>query len=148
MKHFCDSNFLVALVTRRHFHHEEALAWWNALTPDDSIAICRASQLAFLRLITTQAIMQTEKRTNLAAQVVLENLLQHPMCEFLAGEPPDLEARWLEFSSVNSSSPKLWMDAYLAAFALGYRMRFVTFDKGFERYRKHGLDLLVLKKKK
>ena len=40
------------------------------------------------------------------------------------------------------SSPKLWMDAYLAAFAELSGMRFVTFDKAFRQFPK--LDLLLL----
>ena len=42
----------------------------------------------------------------------------------------------------DTASPKLWMDAYLAAFALtgGYRM--VTTDTAFRQFQ--GLDVLVL----
>ncbi|MCP5550400.1 MAG: hypothetical protein H7A53_05870 [Akkermansiaceae bacterium] len=52
---------------------------------------------------------------------------------------------WLQLAEHDSPAPKLWMDAWLAAFAIRGRMRLVTFDEGFERYRSEGLDLLVLK---
>ena len=40
------------------------------------------------------------------------------------------------------ASPKLWMDAYLAAFALAGRNQKVTTDAAFRQFQ--GLDLLVL----
>jgi len=36
------------------------------------------------------------------------------------------------------------MDAYLVAFAMCAQMRLVTFDRGFDRWRADGLDLLLL----
>ena len=44
-----------------------------------------------------------------------------------------------------TAKAKILIDAYLAAFAIGLSLRFVTFDKGFDRYKKSGLDLLLLK---
>jgi predicted nucleic acid-binding protein len=41
-----------------------------------------------------------------------------------------------------TASPKLWMDAYIAAFALAGRYRMVTTDAAFRQFR--GLNLLVL----
>jgi predicted nucleic acid-binding protein len=41
-----------------------------------------------------------------------------------------------------TASPKLWMDAYLAAFALAGRYAMVTTDAAFRQFR--GLDLLIL----
>ena len=59
-----------------------------------------------------------------------------------AEEPNGLETQWLALSTRDTASPKLWMDAYLAAFALtgGYRM--VTNDSGYSQFQ--GLNLLVL----
>jgi predicted nucleic acid-binding protein len=39
-------------------------------------------------------------------------------------------------------SPKLWMDAYLAAFALQSGHRLVTTDRDFRQFK--GLDLFLL----
>jgi predicted nucleic acid-binding protein len=36
------------------------------------------------------------------------------------------------------------MDFYLAAFARGHSLKLVTFDKGFQAFRRIGLDVLVL----
>jgi predicted nucleic acid-binding protein len=58
------------------------------------------------------------------------------------GEPVGLEARWKRLCSGQRASPKLWMDAYLAAFAMEGGHRFVTTDKGFKQFK--GLSLVVL----
>ena len=42
------------------------------------------------------------------------------------------------------ASPKLWMDAYLAAFAIAAKQQLVTTDKAFRQFK--DLDLLVLDK--
>ena len=47
-----------------------------------------------------------------------------------------------KFAVRETASPKLWMDAYLAAFALAGRYRIVTTDAGFRQFQ--GIDLLVL----
>jgi uncharacterized protein len=53
-----------------------------------------------------------------------------------------VEPLWKELAVRETASPKLWMDAYLAAFALAGRYQMVTTDAGFRQFR--GLDLLVL----
>jgi len=55
---------------------------------------------------------------------------------------PGVERLWKELAARGTASPKLWMDAYLAAFALAGRYSMVTTDAGFRQFR--GLDLLVL----
>ncbi|MCU0779558.1 MAG: hypothetical protein MUF04_00490 [Akkermansiaceae bacterium] len=39
---------------------------------------------------------------------------------------------------------KVWMDAYLAAFAIGHAVEFVTLDSDFKRFVKDGLKLKLL----
>lgn len=39
---------------------------------------------------------------------------------------------------------KIWMDAYLAAFAITGRLEFVTLDRDFQAYEPHGLKLRLL----
>jgi len=58
------------------------------------------------------------------------------------GEPPGLEGQWTSFALRASASPKLWMDAYLAAFARAGGYRMVTTDVAFRQFP--GLDVLVL----
>jgi hypothetical protein len=59
-----------------------------------------------------------------------------------ADEPVGLEPSWKELAVRKTASPKLWMDAYLAAFARAGRYSLVTTDAAFRQFR--GLDLLVL----
>jgi uncharacterized protein len=53
-----------------------------------------------------------------------------------------VESRWRALAAGDAASPKLWMDAYLAAFALAGGHRLVTTDTGFRQFR--GLDAIVL----
>jgi predicted nucleic acid-binding protein len=61
---------------------------------------------------------------------------------FQSREPVGLEPAWRQYTARDTASPKLWIDAYLAAFARvgGYRM--VTTDAAFKQFG--GLDLLLL----
>ena len=57
-------------------------------------------------------------------------------------EPAGIEVHWERLASRHSVSPKLSMDAYLAAFAIAGGYRFVTTDRGFTQHQ--GLDLVLL----
>ena len=61
-----------------------------------------------------------------------------------AEEPRGLESTWKKLAAGPKASPKLWMDAYLAAFALSGGFQLVTTDTAFKQFK--GLDLLVLSK--
>jgi predicted nucleic acid-binding protein len=60
----------------------------------------------------------------------------------LLSEPHGLEETWERFSKAGRTSPNMWTDSYLAAFAAGASLRLVTFDRGFSRF--DGLDTLIL----
>ena len=47
-----------------------------------------------------------------------------------------------KIGSRRRASPKLWMDAYLAAFAIAGDCQLVTTDKAFKQFK--GLNLLLL----
>lgn len=51
-----------------------------------------------------------------------------------ASEPANVEAPWKQFTHGRQFTPKLWNDAYLAAFALSGNLELVTFDKAFRQY--------------
>ena len=50
-------------------------------------------------------------------------------------EPTDLEQYWRNYTNIESASPKLSSDAYLAAFARSADFQLVTFDKGFRQFK-------------
>lgn len=144
MRNLCDSNVLLAFVLANHPHHALARKWFQTLEPKKTVGLCRFTQVSLLRLLTTEAILKQDTQTNSEALSVWNALAKHPRCEFIFNEPSTLESLWSGLAGSNKASPKVWMDAFLAAFAMGHGLRLVTFDRGFESYRKKGLDLLLL----
>jgi predicted nucleic acid-binding protein len=63
---------------------------------------------------------------------------------YLGTEPPGLDRYWRQFTDRALSAPRLWMDAYLAAFAVAGGYAMVTTDSAFRQFS--GVDLLVLGK--
>jgi hypothetical protein len=60
----------------------------------------------------------------------------------LIAEPAGLDEQLRKFCDLGRTSPNLWTDAYLAAFASCAGLRLVSFDQGFSRFA--GPDLLIL----
>jgi len=141
----CDSNVWLALALSKHSHHSSSRAWLETVEERGALLFCRATQQAFLRLLTNAAVLSpygNPPLTNSQAWSAYETFLADDRIAFRADEPAGIEALWRRFAARGTSSPKLWMDAYLAAFALAGRYRMVTTDKAFRQFQ--GLDLLVL----
>lgn len=141
----CDSNVWLALALSAHVHHTVARDWLDTVDEPATVLFCRATQQAFLRLLTNAAVLApygNPPLTNSEAWAAYETLVADDRIIFRAEEPAGIESPWKELAARDTASPKLWMDAYLAAFALtaGYRM--VTNDSAFRQFG--GLDLLVL----
>ena len=130
--HLLDINVWLALTFQRHPHHAPANAWFSA-APNDSCCFCRFTQLGFLRLATTPQVMATDVLTMKAAWLAFDKLYNDPHVVFV-DEPPGIQPLWRSFTVQQTFSPKVWNDAYLAAFALIVDFEFVTFDKGFAQY--------------
>lgn len=138
-----DVNVWLAMAAEAHVHHHRATAYWEDEAAPRS-AFCRVTQLAFLRHLTNPAVMGDQVLIPSAAWKKLQDFLALPEILCL-GEPPDLDERLGEFCNLGRTSPNLWTDAYLAAFARCAGLRLVTFDQGFSRFM--GLELLLLKPK-
>jgi toxin-antitoxin system PIN domain toxin len=141
----CDSNVWLALALSRHSHHTAARDWLETVEETASVVFCRATQQTFLRLLTNASVLGpfgNPPLTNRQAWSAYETLLDDDRIAFRADEPAGVEPLWKELATRGTASPKLWMDAYLAAFALAGRYRMVTTDAAFRQFR--GLDLLVL----
>lgn len=52
----------------------------------------------------------------------------------LASEPGGIMATWRLYARQRTPSPKLWVDAWLAAFATCGGFQFVTLDNGFSQF--------------
>ena len=59
-----------------------------------------------------------------------------------ADEPANLDAGWRLPAHGSLFAPKLWGDAYLAAFAQAGGLEVVTFDTGFRQYRNLSCTIL------
>jgi uncharacterized protein len=140
----CDSNIWLALVLSKHRHHAAAREWLGTIEDPSSVLFCRATQQSFLRLLTNASVLRpygNPPLTNREAWSTYAALLTDDRIDFVA-EPPGVEPLWKDLATRGTASPKLWMDAYLAAFSLAGRYRMVTTDAAFRQFR--GLDLLVL----
>ena len=81
--------------------------------------------------------------TNRESWITLEVLQALPQVIW-RDEPPGLLAHWRNLAALDSASPKVWMDAYLAAFAIAGGLRLVTLDSDFKNYEAQGLKLTLL----
>lgn len=141
----CDSNVWLALALSKHIHHRAAREWLGTIGEPASLFFCRATQQTFLRLLTNASVLGAYGNpplTNREAWSAYEALLADDRIALRANEPTGVELLWKELALRGTASPKLWMDAYLAAFALAGRFRMVTTDAAFRQFR--GLDLLLL----
>ncbi len=113
---------------------------------DRPVAFCRATQNSFLRLLTTpaiQALYGGPTVTNAQAWAKSQELLALPQVVWLS-EPGSLESEWKRCGCVETASPKLWMDAYLAAFAISAGLELITFDWDFNNFTQYGLRLKLI----
>jgi len=131
-----DSSVWVALAFSSHPHHAEARQEFGTADSAHPAAFCRATQQAFLRIITTPAVQKIYGSGVIAndeAWKKWELLMALPQVVWL-NEPAGVETLWREHVRLSSASPKVWMDAYLAAFACGHRIPLATLDKDFARF--------------
>ena len=135
-----DANVWLALTVEAHTHHRRAKAYWEAEAAP-SVVLCRVTQMALLRLLTNRSVMDAQVLSPSAAWAKCADFLALPEVR-LAAEPVAVEDTWKRYCTSSRTSPNLWTDAYLAAFATTGGMRLVTFDKGFSKF--DGLDCLTL----
>ena len=141
-----DSNCWLAVAFDRHGSHAVAVQAIDEATAEFPACFCRATEQSILRLLSTAAIQTTYGSpliTNEDAIRLLNEWQSGPNVTFVE-EPAGTRELWLRFADRNTASPKLWMDAYLAAFAISGDFRFVTNDKAFRQFESQGLNLQLL----
>jgi len=139
-----DTNIWLALALSEHALHAVVRSWFARQTSSDHVLFCRLTQQSFLRLLTTESVLAPygiPPLTNTVAWSIYEEFRADERVSWME-EPRNFELHWKRLSSGNKSSPKLWMDAYLAALAIAGKNRLVTTDKGFGQF--NGLDLILL----
>ncbi|HUD55454.1 MAG TPA: TA system VapC family ribonuclease toxin [Terracidiphilus sp.] len=123
---FPDINVWLALATPEHVHTAIARRWWEKET--GAIGFCRLTQLGFLRLMTTAAVMDGSPLTIAAAWRVHDRFYEDDRVAFIS-EPPEVEKKFREKAVGRIVSQKVWADAWLLAFAQAAGGVLVTFDK-------------------
>lgn len=135
-----DVNVWLALVVSEHPAHERARRYWMEESADKA-AFCQVTRLGLLRLLTNDRAMGGKALRSSEAWKVYQNWLDEPDVITFA-EPGACESILGSWAARDQLHPKLWTDAYLAAFAISGRLRMVSFDRDFERF--DGLDWLHL----
>jgi toxin-antitoxin system PIN domain toxin len=141
----CDANVWLALALSRHVHHRTARTWFQSIAQPGDVLFCRATQHTLLRLLTNSAVLApygNPPLTNAQAWRAYEAFATDDRVALRVDEPTHLESQWKQLAARDTASPKLWMDAYLAAFAITAGLRLVTTDIAFRQFA--GLDHLIL----
>ena len=141
-----DTNVWIASIFSTHPLHQRARKALHNATPADPAVFCRSTQQSFLRLASTPALLKAygaERLTNRDALTAMGALLALPqVC--VREEPPGILALWYRMASRSTAAPKVWMDAYLAAFAIGGALQMMTLDRDFRNFEAQGLELILV----
>ena len=140
-----DTNVWLALTMSGHEHHRTSNDWLELVETPGAVRFCRETQRSLLRLLTTTSVVAPYRDTALTNQQawgVYQEFAADDRIGPPLSEPAGLEDVWKRFSQRSSASPKLWMDSYLAAFAVAGGMTFVTLDGAFRQFE--DLDLIVI----
>lgn len=127
-----DINVWLSLAFQKHAQHSAALNWFESVS-EAPCCFCRQTQLGFLRLASNRQVWGDSAVTLPRAWESYERLLNDPRVAYCE-EPIGLEAVWKSLTQRQSFSPKIWSDAYLAAFAQLGGLQIVTFDNGFSQF--------------
>ena len=136
---FLDTNVWLALVWGRHAQSDLARGWFEGCE-DEQFLFCRFTQLALLRLLTTRAVMGKDVKSMTAAWDLYDRCCADERIAFLP-EPAGLEPRLRGLAKGHQPSPKVWADAYLAAFAASAGLKLITFDKAL---RSRSIECVLL----
>jgi toxin-antitoxin system PIN domain toxin len=142
-----DTSVWVAAFFEEHEFFPQANRFISLRTAKEPALFCRASEQSWLRLLTTPSLhklYKTPNTTNRHAVAILSNWRAQTHVDCLDSEPSGTRELWLELASIASASPKVWMDAYLAAFAIRAGLPFATLDADFRRFETAGLELRLL----
>lgn len=135
-----DVNFWLALAFESHFHQTFAKDWFEG-SSNNGCAFCRLTQQGFLRLATNPKAFGAEAVTLSDAWRLYDAFSGDPRVSF-AEEPANLEPLWRGYTDRRSFSPKVWNDAFLAAFAQAAGYELITFDRGFAQFENLNCTIL------
>jgi toxin-antitoxin system PIN domain toxin len=127
-----DINVWLALHHEVHRHHLNVVQWFRSLDTDSKLIFCRHTQIGMFRLLTTQAVMGDEVLTQKQCWAIYAHWIDGGRATLLA-DPASTDEGFEALASADLPSPKVWADAYLAAFAVSSDLTLVTFDKALAK---------------
>jgi len=130
---FPDINVWVALSYERHSHHTPAEEWFRRVGDEQRLVFCRFTQLGFLRLVSSAAVMGSDGALSQSQAWAAYDAWYRDDRVAFSEEPPALEKRFRELTQLKNPAPKDWADSYLAAFAFAGELTLVTFDAALQR---------------
>ena len=120
-----DVNVLIALVDRRHVHHEAAHGWFAAAQAQ-GWATCPLTQNAVLRILGQPRYPNSPGPPAVVAPLVAE-LIRHPRHRFWPDSLSLLDQSGVDPSRLLEASQLT--DTYLLALAVEHSGRLVSFDR-------------------
>lgn len=123
-----DINVWIALHFEGHRHHADAVAWFRGLDESAPLVFCRHTQIGMFRLLTTEAVMGGATLTQKQCWALYARWMEGGRAALYA-DPAGLDAAFRKLTAGDTPSPKVWADAYLAAFAETAGLTLVTLDK-------------------
>ncbi len=133
MSTLCDVNVLLALATDRHVAHPAAVRWFDDVSARGA-TVCRVVQMGLLHLLNNPAVMREDVLETAACWALWHQFLEDERLQFTPTEPFGLDAAFVRFTIGRAFTPKLWTDAYLAAYAQASDLVLVTFDQDFRQF--------------
>ena len=118
-----DVNVLIALLDRRHVHHEPAHGWFAAAQAH-GWATCPLTQTGVVRIMAQPVYPNTQPAQQVAAR--LAEACGHPSHAFWPQEISLLQEGLIRWERI--LGPRQITDAYLLALAVAHGGCFVTFD--------------------
>lgn len=118
----------LALTYEQHVHNPIAMEWYESLNSSVTLVFCRHTQLGLFRLLSTEIVMKQDVLKQAQCWQVYDPWVESGLA-FVAQDPPGLEAEMRGRSTEGLVSPKIWADAYLAAFAVAGNLTLVTMDR-------------------
>jgi toxin-antitoxin system PIN domain toxin len=122
----------IALTYRGHIHYAAATTWLRSMPDSSELCFCRMTQLGFLRLLTTPAVMGNRAFSQAAAWDVYDDWLENGRAAFVE-EPASVDPTFRSLSQSIHSAPKDWADSYISAFAQVAGLQLVTFNQALQR---------------
>jgi toxin-antitoxin system PIN domain toxin len=129
---FPDVNVWIALTFRAHVHHTAAKTWLDSVPDDSELCFCRLTQLGFLRLLTTEAVMGKKVLSQVQAWDIYDDWMENGHAVYVE-EPPSIELRFRSLSESGQAAPEDWADSYVSAFAQVSGLQLVTFDRTLQK---------------